>query len=298
MVLLVGAGGTNAELFRDRALELPPLSEHLARRMLQSLQSWPLLSGYRGRPGVNIDRLVEVLMRLSYLVADNPEITELDINPLLVTAEDAIVLDARIVLNRETVLHPVRPYSHLAIRPYPNELTKHAKLNDGTVVLLRAIKPEDEPMWHNLVASCKPESLNSRFRFTFKAATHEMATRFCFTDYDREIAIVAESEIDNERKLIGVGRLVTDADHSEAEYAILVGDPWQGVGLGTLLTDYCLDICKTWGIQSIVAEMDSQNFRMIKMLSHRGFGIDRTHTGDAIVARKTLAQGRQLRSPT
>jgi acetyltransferase len=289
MVLLVGAGGTNAELFRDRTLELPPLSEHLARRMLQSLQSWPLLSGYRGRPGINLERLVEVLMRLSYLIADNPEITELDINPLLVTPDNAIALDARVILSRETIQHPVRSYSHLAIRPYPSELTRLATLNDGTEVLLRAIKPEDEPMWHALIASCKQESLHSRFRYSFKASTHEMATRFCFIDYDREIAIVAESNVGNVRQLLGVGRLITDADHSEAEYAVLVGDPWQGIGLGTLLTDYCLDLCKQWGIQSIVAEMDAQNTRMSKMFSHRGFDIDRSHASDAVIARKVFA---------
>jgi acetyltransferase len=287
-VLLVGAGGTNAELFRDRALELPPLSEHLARRMLKSLQSWPLLEGYRGRPGVNIDRLVEVLMRLSYLVADYPEIIELDVNPLLATPDDAIALDARIVLDHETVLHPARPYSHLAIRPYPSEFTKQSKLKDGTEVLLRPIKPEDEPMWHDLVASCSPESIHLRFRYMFKATTHEMATRFCFIDYDREIAIVAETEEDDNRKLIGVGRLVADADHREAEYAILVSDPWQGMGLGTLLTDYCLEISKHWGVQSIVAEMAPENDRMIRMFERRGFEVDRSHSRDVVVARKML----------
>lgn len=287
-VLLVGAGGTNAELFHDRALELPPLSEHLARRMLESLKSWPLLEGYRGRPGVNVDRLVEVLMRLSYLVADYPEIVELDVNPLLATPDDVIALDARIVLDHETVLHPLRPYSHLAIRPYPHEVTKRTKLKDGTPVLLRPIKPEDEPMWHDLVARCSPESLHLRFRYMFKATTHEMATRFCFIDYDREIAIVAETDENDERKLIGVGRLVADVDHREAEYAVLVSDSWQGYGLGSQLTDYCLDICEHWEVQSIVAEMAPQNDRMIRMFEHRGFEVDRSHSSDVVVARKML----------
>ena len=193
-VLLVGAGGTAAELFQDRALELPPLSERLARRMLESLRSWPLLQGYRGRPGVNIERLIEVLMRLSYLVADYPEIEELDVNPLFVTPDDVMALDARIILDHELVFNPPRPYAHLAIRPYPDEYRRPAKLKDGTQVLLRPIKPEDEPLWHDLLASCSRESLWFRFRYLFKETTHEMATRFCFIDYDREIAIVAELE--------------------------------------------------------------------------------------------------------
>ena len=92
--------------------------------MLESLRSWPLLQGYRGRPAVNIDRLIEILMRLSYLVADYPEIKELDVNPLLVTPDDVIALDARIILDHEAILNPPRPYSHLAIRPYPEEYAK------------------------------------------------------------------------------------------------------------------------------------------------------------------------------
>ncbi len=292
-VLLVGAGGTNAELFHDRALELPPLSERLARRMLESLQSWPLLQSYRGRPGVNLERLVEVLMRLSYLVADYPEIIELDVNPLLATPENAIALDARIVLDHETVLHPVRPYSHLAIRPYPEELSKPAKLGDGTPVLLRPIKPEDEPMWHDLLGSCSPRTIGLRFRYMFRRTTHEMGARFCFNDYDREIAIVAEIEEEHGRKLIGVGRLVADADHRQAEFAILVGDPWQGIGLGSILMNYCLEICDHWGIQSVVAEMAPENDRMIRMFDHRGFELDRTVSDDVVIARKTLAVSKE-----
>ena len=111
-----------AEVFRDRALGLPPLNEALARRMLESLKSWPLLQGYRGKPAANIDRLIEIIMRFSYLVADYPEIKELDINPLLVTPEDVIALDARVVIDRDLVVRTVRPYAHLAIRPYPGRV--------------------------------------------------------------------------------------------------------------------------------------------------------------------------------
>jgi acetyltransferase len=289
VVLLVGAGGVTAELYQDRALELPPLNERLARRALESLRSWPLLCGYRGHAAVNIDRLIEVLIRLSYLVADYPEIVELDVNPLLVTPDDVIALDARIVLDHGTVLHPVRPYAHLAIRPYPEEFTKRAKLKDGTPIVLRAIKPEDEPMWHDLVASCSPETLHLRFRYMFKATTHEMATRFCFLDYDREIAIVAEIEEDDQRKLIGVGRLVADADHREAEFAILVGDAWQGIGLGSILTDYCLEVCHRWGVQRVTAETAPENRRMLDLFRHRGFTLDMTTHSDTVLVAKDLS---------
>jgi acetyltransferase len=256
--------------------------------MLESLRSWPLLRGYRGRPGINVDRLIEVLMRLSYLVADYPEIIELDVNPLLVTQEDAIALDARIVLDHQTVLRPVRPYSHLAIRPYPEEFIKRTKLADGTPVLFRPIKPEDEPMWHELLASCSPESIKFRFRYLFKVTTHEMASRFCFLDYDREIAIVAEIEEQDRRRLIGVGRLVADADHRNAEYAILIGDAWQGIGLGSTLTDYCLDVCSRWGIARVVAETAPDNHRMIELFDRRHFEIDRTSNADTVLVSKDI----------
>lgn len=287
-VLLVGAGGVQAEVFRDRALELPPLNERLCRRALESLRSWPLLRGYRGHPGVDVDKLVEVLIRLSYLVADYPEIVELDVNPLLATPTDVVALDARIVLDHETVLHPVRPYAHLAIRPYPEEFTARKKLKDGRSVLLRPIKPEDEPMWHELLASCSPETIMYRFRYMFKATTHEMATRFCFIDYDREIAIVAEIEEEQSRKLIGVGRLVSDADHRDAEYAVLVGDPWHGQGLGSLLTDYCLEVCRCWGIRTVVAETAPGNERMLDIFRKRDFTLSSKTMDDVVYVSKTL----------
>lgn len=289
MVLLVGAGGTATELFQDRALELPPLTERLARRMIESLKSWPLLKGYRGRPPLNIDRLIEVLMRLSYLVADYPEIKELDVNPLLVTPSDVVALDARVILDRKMILKPPRPFSHLAIRPYPEELIRPAKLKEGTDVLLRPIKPEDEPLWHALLTGCSKESIWFRFRHLFKQTTHEMATRFCFIDYDREIGIVAEVEEDGERKLLGVGRLVADADHTNAEYAVLVADAYQGKGLGALLTDYCLEICKEWGINTVVAETAPENHRMLGIFEHRGFAFNFATANDVVLGHKVLA---------
>lgn len=207
---------------------------------------------------------------------------------LLVTRDHATALDARIVLDHDAVLHPVRPYSHLAIRPYPEEFTARKRLADGTPVLLRPIKPEDEPMWHDLLGSCSPESIRLRFRYMVKATTHEMATRFCFIDYDREIAIVAEIEQDQQRKLIGVGRLVADADHSNAEYAVLVGDLWHGLGLGSMLTDYCLDICQRWGVHRVIAETAPDNRRMIDIFRHRDFTIDTSTCSDSVFVTKEL----------
>ncbi len=287
-VIMVGMGGVAAEVFRDRALGLPPLNEALARRMLESLKSWPLLKGYRGKPGANIDRLIEIIMRFSYLVADYPEIKELDINPLLVTPEDVIALDARVVIDRDLVVRTVRPYAHLAIRPYPEEYVTERKLKDGTPVVLRPIKPEDEPLWHDLLGSCSTQSLWFRFSYLFKQTTHEMATRYCFIDYDRELGIVAEVEEEGQRKLIGVGRLVADADHDAAEYAVIVVDRWHGHGLGGLLTDYCLEVAKTWGVHKIVAEVSKDNSRMLATFRNRGFQLNDEQEQDVVLVSKAV----------
>lgn len=287
-VIMVGMGGVGAEVFQDRALGLPPLNEALARRMLESLKSWPLLRGYRGKPGVNIDRLIEVIMRFSYLVADYPEIKELDINPLLVTPEDVLALDARVVIDRDLVVRTVRPYAHLAVRPYPEEYVAERTLKDGTKVTLRPIKPEDEPMWHELLGSCSTQSLWFRFSYLFKQTTHEMATRYCFIDYDREIGIVAEVEEQGQRKLIAVGRLVADADHDAAEYAVIVVDRWHSHGLGGLMTDYCCEIAKPWGVKKIVAEVSKDNTRMLATFRNRGFQLNEEQEQDVVLVSKLV----------
>jgi acetyltransferase len=292
-VIMVGMGGVAAEVFQDRALGLPPLNDVLARRMLESLKSWPLLQGYRGKPGADIDRLIEVIMRFSYLVADYPEIKELDINPLLVTPRDAIALDARVMVDRQPMgEHPgggvIRPYSHLAIRPYPEEFVTRRRLKDNTNVVLRPIKPEDEPMWHELLADCSTQSRWFRFNYLFKQTTHEMASRYCFIDYDRELAIVAEVEEAGRRRLIGIGRLVADVDHQSAEYAVIVIDRWQGRGLGGLLTEVCLEAAKKWGVRKVVAEIAKDNSRMLATFRSRGFEIRSSLGQDVAMAERVL----------
>jgi acetyltransferase len=287
-VILVGAGGVTAELFQDRALGLPPLNERLATRMLQSLRSWPLLNGYRGRPAVNVERLIEIIMRFSYLVADFPEILEIDVNPLLVTPTDVIALDARMVVDGRRAKQPLRPFSHLAIRPYPEQYRRPVTLTDGRVALLRPIKPEDEPLWHELLTNCTRESIWSRFRYSFKETTHQMASRFCYIDYDRELAMVAEVEEHGVRRLAGVGRLAADPDHQQAEYAVLIGDPWQSCGLGGQLTDYCLEIARDWELRRVTAETSPDNSRMLAIFRGRGFDLDHSAARDVVIARKKL----------
>jgi len=270
-VLLVGGGGITAELAGDRALELPPLNERLARRMLESLRLWKQLNGYRGRPPLDVDALIEVLIRLSRLVARHPEIREFDINPLLVLPKGVLALDARVVVRPPRPAAAGLPYSHLAIRPYPEGFVREVTLENGQKILLRPIRPEDEPLWIALRDACSPETLRARFRHLSKRPTHESAARFCVLDYDRELAIVAEVVENGSRQWAGVAQLIADANHEAAEYAVLVADAWQGRGLGQKLTEFCVSIAAQWGVHQIVGETSSDNSRMQAIFGQFGF---------------------------
>jgi acetyltransferase len=219
----------------------------------------------------------------------------LDVNPLLCTPEAVIALDARIVVDRDVAGRGVRPYAHLAIRPYPDEFVAQRKLKDGNPVILRPIRPEDEPMWHDLLSSCSTESLRFRFSYLFKQTTHEMASRYCFIDYDREMGIVAEMEEHGVRKLIGVGRLVADVNHEVAEYAVIVVDRWHGHGLGGLLTDYCLEIARHWGVKRVVAETTRDNVRMLATFRDRGFAMDHDKEEDVVLVSREVGAGSEGR---
>ncbi len=286
-LILVGAGGVTAELFKDRSLGFPPLNERLVRRMLEQLRIWPLLQGYRGSQPVNIERLIEVIIRLSYLAADYPELKELDINPLMVSGNDIIALDARMVIDN-TDCKDREKYHHLSIKPYPEEYVSEPMEINGSNIVFRPIRPEDEPLWFDLLASCSKESIYSRFNSFFSWSIHEVATRYCYIDYDREIAIVAEIEEEGQKKLIGVGRLIADIEFETVEYAILVADKWQNMELGSKLTDYCLDISKKWGLNKIVAQTNTDNVRIIKMFRKRGFDITHSESGATVFLDKHL----------
>lgn len=285
-VLMLGSGGSMAELVRDRVVELPPLNDRLARRMVESMRAWPILNGYRSRTRGNIDQLLDTLIRLSYLVAERPEILELDINPLVVTPTAVVAADARIVVNPIVSIVTARPYQHLAIRPYPTELTRQVTLDNDQRVTLRPIRPEDEQKWIQLIESCSPATIHDRFGGLIHTFDHQFAARYCFIDYDREMAIVAEIEHHGEKKLIGVGRLIANSDRDRASLSLLVGDEWQRHGLGSRLADCCLEIAGQWKIGQVIAETTADNFRAREILTERNF--DEAVGDDGIVvARRT-----------
>ena len=278
-------GGFGALLTKP-SVELPPLTERLARGMIEeSIDVKNLFNGEESRPRLDVERLVEVLIRVSYLIADFPEIESLDINPVLLSPAGITALDARMVVDPSRIGEA--PYSHLAIRPYPEELQKAMSLNDSTPVLLRPIRPEDEVEWHRMISRCSNQSKLFRFFHTFMDTSHEMAARYCFVDYDREIAIVAEINEGGSKALIGVGRLVADVDHTTAEYAVIVCDEYQGRGLGSILTNYCTEIACKWGIKTLVAETSPNNRQMLSLFSRKDFALNR-QVSDVVICKKEL----------
>lgn len=292
-VIMVGSGGVATDVAQDRALGLPPLNERLTRRMFETLRLWPILQGYRGQPPVNLDRLIEVVIRFSCMIADYPEIREFEINPLLATPRGVIGLDAAAILEEDAAENHSEPYAHLAIRPYPEEYVRAGHLKDGTPIMLRFVRPEDEHEWHRLIAGSSPESIRSRFRSLFKKSTHKMAIEHCFIDYEREIGIVAEVEAGSSSSLIGVAHLLTDANRDTAEFAVIIADAWQRKGLGGILLDYCLELAGRWGFKRIVAETHPGNRPMLAIFDSRGFIAKVRRDEEVVYLEKALGGGRR-----
>jgi acetyltransferase len=284
--IVFGMGGVAVEVFKDTNVGLPPLNMALAMRMIEETKVYHLLKGYRNMPGVDIKAIQFLLYKFAYLVMDFPEIKEIDINPFAVEENGGVVLDAKVVLDKSIAGKDVKPYSHLVISPYPKEYVKKAKLKDGKEITLRPIRPEDEPMEAEMFTHFSEETQRFRFFTRIKDVTHEMLVRYTQIDYDREMAIIAEITEKDKKKMMGVVRLIADPDNDTAEFAIVVADPWQKKGLGSILADYIMEIAKKREIGKVYAYFLSDNFIMKTMFEKRGFTI--TNKGDNYYAELKL----------
>ncbi|MGB9648720.1 MAG: bifunctional acetate--CoA ligase family protein/GNAT family N-acetyltransferase, partial [Stellaceae bacterium] len=264
-VVAFGQGGTAVEIIRDSSLEFPPLNVLLARRLMARTRVWQLLQGYRGKAPANIDAIVEVLSRVAQFATDHPEIREVDINPLLADASGAIALDARVRIS------PAQDpgIARLAIAPYPQDLEITDQLRDGTILRLRPLRPEDEPLLHDLAAHMSAEDLRLRFFTPVRGITHTVAARLSQLDYDREMALLAERD----GTALGVVHFFADPDRLRAEYAIAVRSDWKGLGLGFLLMTRLIAIARQWGIAELVGEVMRENEPMLQMCRELGFVI-------------------------
>ncbi len=272
--ILFGMGGVGVELFKDYSIALPPLNTTLIHRMLDETKIYRLLKGYRGSTPIDLKRLDETILLFSQLLTDFPQIKEIDVNPMLISDKDATILDARIVVDKDKVCKRFEPHEHMVISPYPKKYEILWLLKNGQEVLLRPIKPEDEPMWLEWFQSLSEESIRYRFFQMLKDTPHEVRVRYCNVDYDREVAMVAEVVENGKRKILGVSRLSIESDGKHGEMAFIVSDYWQGLGLGTKLVDYSLDIAKEKGVESVYAIMLQDNYRAISLTKKMGFGIE------------------------
>ncbi|MFO7677780.1 MAG: bifunctional acetate--CoA ligase family protein/GNAT family N-acetyltransferase [Thermoplasmatota archaeon] len=266
-VILFGLGGIYTELFKDKSIGFPPLNQVLAHRIIERTNAYTLLKGFRGLAPVNMKKVEETLIRFSQLIIDHPEIKEIDINPMIASGDDLIAVDARIVIDNEPEKHP-----HLIISPYPKKYIKNIKLKDGRNVTLRPIKPEDEYLWLEMFKNFSQETVRYRFFRIIKETPHEMRTRYCNIDYDREIGIVAETSKDGERKIIGVTRIIVEpSKNDEAEFALVVTDKYQRLGLGSIFLDYTFEIAKDKNVKKINGIVLKDNIPMISLCREKGF---------------------------
>ena len=275
-VILFGSGGQLVEVYEDRALALPPLNSTLATRLMEQTRVFRALKGVRGRAPVDLAALKNVLVRFSRLVVDQPWIKEMDINPLLASSERIIALDARIVLQ-----NPGTPEDRLpqpSIRPYPVQYVSSWRMKDGTQVLLRPIRPEDEPAMAKFHETLSDQSVYLRFfhmeKFSSRVA-HERLMRKCFIDYDREIALVAErtSHENGSHEIIAVGRLTRSRGTRDAEVAVLVTDQYQHRRLGKQLLARLIQVARDEKLERVVATILLENVAMRAMASRQGFQI-------------------------
>ena len=286
-VLLFGLGGQLVEVFKDKALALPPLNTTLARRMMEQTKIYTALKGVRGRKPVDLAALEQIMVRFSQLVVEQRFIKEIDINPMLASPEQLIALDARIVVFPKEVTREQLP--KLSIRPYPAKYASEWKMKDGSTVSIRPIRPEDEPAMRQFHETLSDRTVYLRYLQLLKLSqrqSHDRLTKVCFIDYDREMALVAErpNPETGEHEILGVSRLQKMQGTGEAEFAIVVSDTHQGQGLGSELLGRLLQIARDEHVQRVHADILADNTSMQRLCERFGFTLHRNITDPTVEA--------------
>lgn len=289
-VILFGMGGQLVEVFKDRALALPPLNTTLARRMMERTRIFKALKGVRGRASVDLHSLEQLLVAFSQLVVEQHVIKEIDINPLLASDKQLIALDARVVLHEPGVKDEDLPRP--AIRPYPSQYEGPFMTRSGEEVLIRPIRPEDEPMMVRFHESLSDRTVYQRYLQILnlpQRTAHERLVRICFIDYARQMALVVERTApDGEKQIIGVGRLQNLVGPGDAEFAIVISDDRQHDGLGTELLNRLIAIGRAEGVKAITADILAENMAMQRICEKAGFKLTREFGEPVVSARLDL----------
>ena len=283
-LLTFGLGGRETEFFYDISIGLPPLNQTLARRILERTKIYKaMVNGAKTKKTIDLRLLDEIMVRVSNMVVDFPEIMELNINPLVIKEADIIALDARVILDEKSINSKLEEYSHLIITPYPTRYVQQWICLDGTRVLLRPVRPEDELLEKNLINGLSEESSRYRFFHLLRDITHETLSRFCNIDYEREMAIIAEYQEGDHRQNVGVGRLIMDPMEQNGEFALLIDDNFQGKGLGLKLLDMLIGIAQEKGLKSVYGVVLNDNNKMLNLARKMGFEITSRSEEDCIV---------------
>ena len=268
-VISFGAGGTAVEILRDRAVALPPLNAHIVRTLIGQTKVAKMLGRFRNLPPADMEALVRVLLRVSEIVCELPQIKEMDINPLTVDETGAWALDVRIAVRYQS---PCRsPYDHMAIHPYPSHLVSHSQLADGTDITLRPIRPEDAEIEQDFVRRLSPEAKYFRFMETLHELSRDMLIRFTQLDYSRELAFIATLKQGGQEIEVGVARYFTNPDGESGEIALVVADEWQNQGIGTRLMGCIIEAALEKNFHSLEGEVLADNVKMLRLMRKLGF---------------------------
>ena len=292
-VIAFGAGGTMIELINDRAMELPPLNQFLAHRLIERSRVSETLGEWRGNGAVNMDALEQVLLRVSEMVCELPQLREMDINPFIVDEHGAVAVDARIVIDHASQSQAnssgSNSYNHLAILPYPARYAQVWPLPGGGEYSVRPIRPDDAQMLQDLMQHLSPESRYFRFVSSITELPPTMLARFTLIDYDREMALVAvfkervagaDGEFTETERIVGVSRYITNPDQSSCEFALVVSDDFSGKGLGSRLMLSIMDVAREKGLAEMDGLVLANNPGMLKLMRSLGFSV-KTFSEDA-----------------
>lgn len=286
-VISFGAGGTLVEIIKDRALALPPLNEFIAHRLISQTKISKTLGSFRNMQPVNLQMLVNALLRVSEMVCELSAIREMDINPLIINENELMAVDARIVISKEHVSD--FSYSHMAIHPYPNHLLEKHHLPNNIDIVIRPIRPEDAEIEMEFVRNLSDEAKYFRFSENFKELSPSMLVRFTQIDYDREMAFIATYSENDKEIGIGVARYSMNADMKSCEFALVIADGWQHKGIGSILMTSLVRAAKARGLKEMIGVVLSNNVNMLKLANHAGFVTSNTDDPAVKLVTKDIA---------
>ncbi len=263
-VISFGAGGRLIEIMKDKTLTLPPLNAFLTKQIIEQTR-------IANMPAINLDLIVKILLRVSEMVCEIPEIVEMDINPLMINDQTAVVADVKIVI--QACEKPTKHYAHMAIHPYPKHLISSYDLENGSAITIRPIRPEDALMIQTFVRNLSPQSKYFRFMRHIRELTPETLVRLTQIDYDREMTFVATYVDHDVEQCAGVAHYITNPDRESCEFAIAVADDWQNKKIGSRLMRALCAEAKMQGLSTIMGIVLATNIAMLEMTHHLGFEI-------------------------